>query len=52
MEYSITADELKEMLKLVSNGWKIEDIQETEWKTLYIQLSKDGEAKKFELVNC
>lgn len=40
------------MFELVSNGWKVEDIQETEWKTLYIQLSKDGEAKKFELVNC
>lgn len=52
MEFSIVKEELKEMLELVSNGWKVEDIQETEWKTLYVQLSKDGEVKNYEFVNC
>lgn len=52
MEYSIAAEELKEMFELVNNGWKAEDIRETEWKTLYIKFSKNDEVKKYEFVNC
>lgn len=52
MEYSIAKEDLKDMFELVSSGWKVEDIQETEWKTLCVQLSKNGKVKKYEFVNC
>ena len=50
MEYSIAKEDLKDVFELVSSGWKVEDIHETEWKTLYIKFSKNGEVKNMNLL--
>lgn len=50
MEYSIVADELKEIIELVSNGYKCEKLEADE--TLYLCLEKDEDTKEFEFVNC
>lgn len=50
MEYSIVAEELQEIIKLISNGYKCEKFEADE--TLYLRLEKDGDIKEFEFVNC
>lgn len=50
MEYSITAEELQEILFLTANGWKCERFEADE--TLYLHFTNGSEVKKFEFVRC
>ena len=49
-EYSITAEELQEIMELMANGWKCEKFEVDE--TLYIRCTHKSEMKDFEFVQC
>lgn len=50
MEYSIIAEELKNIIELIADGYKCEKLEADE--TLYLRLEKDGDIKEFEFVEC
>ena len=50
MEYSITAEELQEMLNLMANGYICEKLEASE--TLYFYFCKAEDVKCFEFVKC
>ena len=50
MEYSITAEELQEILFLTANGWNCERFEADE--TLYLCFTNGSEVKQFEFVRC
>ena len=50
MEYSITAEELREILHLVETGWNCERFEADE--TLYLRLTNGSKVKKFEFIRC
>ena len=49
-EYSITAKELRDMMKLIENGYQLEDC--TECGTLSVTMKKDSDVKTFEFPEC
>ena len=49
-EYSITSEELKEIIELIAAGWQCERFEEC--YTLYIKLIKGDESKEFDFVRC
>lgn len=49
-EYSITSEELKEIVELIAAGWQCDRIEE--YYTLYIKLIKGDETKEFDFVRC
>lgn len=49
-EYSITAEEMQEIVQLMADGWKCDEL--TECGVLYLRLSNGTEKKEFEFVEC
>lgn len=50
MEYSITEDELREIIETLGNGWYCETVEADE--TLYVRFSDGEETKDYEFVRC
>ena len=49
-EYSVTGEELREIMELILNGYECETFEP--YDTLYLRLVKGNEKKEFEFVYC
>lgn len=49
-EYSITSEELQEIMELITDGWKCEKFEAN--STLYVKLTDGSEEKDYEFVRC
>lgn len=49
-EYSITAEEMKEIVDLIGKGWRCVSLEADE--TLYICIESRSETKEYEFVAC
>lgn len=50
MEYSITEDELREIIEMLGNGWDCKTVEADE--TLYVRFSDGEKIKDYEFVSC
>ncbi len=49
-EYSITYEELREIIDLIASGWQCDKLEDG--YTLYIKLTKGDKNKEFDFVHC